>query len=215
MIDFESLRQEMVHKQIIRRGIKDKRVISAFAKIDRCKFVSEDLRKFAYEDYPLGIGEGQTVSQPYMCALMTEYLRLSGKEKVLEVGAGSGYQSAVLAELSAQVYSIERVDALVRRSREVLELLGYRNIKIKTGDGALGWKEEAPFERIIITAAVPEIPEPLIEQLAMGGRIVAPVGNRSGQILTILEKGESGMEFSYAGGCVFVPLISEKYGYSD
>ena len=177
-------RERMVETQIKARGIKDSRVINAMLKVPRHLFVDEALQEQAYGDYPLPIGEGQTISQPYIVALMTEALELKGTERVLEIGTGSGYQTAILAELALWVYTIERFYKLSKRAQKILlEVLGYKNISFKVGDGSLGWKEAAPFDAIIITAATPEIPKPLIDQLAEGGRIVAPVGSEYSQTL--------------------------------
>ncbi|MCM8803823.1 MAG: protein-L-isoaspartate(D-aspartate) O-methyltransferase, partial [Candidatus Omnitrophica bacterium] len=156
----EELRRKMVEEQIIARGIKDKKVISAFLKIPREEFVPEGLKEYAYDDRPLSIGEGQTISQPYIVALMTESLQLKGNEKVLEIGTGSGYQSAIIAEIGCQVYSVERIEILAERAKNILKKLGY-NVKIRVGDGTLGWEEYAPYDRIIVTAAGPEIPKSL------------------------------------------------------
>ena len=160
-MDFQVLRKKMVEEQLIPRGIKNERVLEAFKKIEREKFVPEELRMSAYADYPLPIGEGQTISQPYIVALMTESLLLRGDEKVMEIGTGSGYQTAILSQLAKEVYSIERFDSLAKKTEATLKELGYLNIKIQVGDGTLGWPEEAPFDRIIITAASPRIPLPL------------------------------------------------------
>ena len=213
-MDYENLRKEMVGQQLIPRGIKDPHVIDAFLKVARHKFIPEKLRGSAYADFPVPIGEGQTISQPYIVALMTECLGLSGKEKVLEIGTGSGYQAAILAELAGQVYSIERFPSLAKTAESVLQELGYSNIIIKVGDGTLGWEEEAPFSRIIITAATPEVPSPLIEQLQDSGKMVLPLGESFSQVLTIIEKRGSELKKESVCGCVFVPLIG-KYGYRN
>jgi protein-L-isoaspartate(D-aspartate) O-methyltransferase len=200
----------MVENQIIRRGIKDKKVIDAFLKVPRDEFVPENLKEYAYEDSPLPIGEGQTISQPYIVALMTESLKLNGKEKILEIGTGSGYQSAILAEIGCKVYSVERIEALARRAEEILTKLGYK-VNIKIGDGTLGWEEFSPYDRIIVTAASPEIPEPLIEQLSENeGRLIIPVGDRYIQDLILLIKTKDKIEKFNLGGCQFVPLIGKK-----
>lgn len=166
----------MVEKQIKARGVKDKKVLDAMLKVERHKFVPEKIRKYAYEDYPLPIGEGQTISQPYIVAFMTEQLSLKGKEKVLEIGTGSGYQAAILAEICKEVYSIEIIPSLAIQAEKLLKELKYKNIKIKIGDGFLGWEEYSPFDAIIVTCAPKEIPKPLIDQLAEGGRMIIPVG---------------------------------------
>jgi protein-L-isoaspartate(D-aspartate) O-methyltransferase len=211
-MDYEVLRKRMVKEQLIPRGIKDPRVISAFLKVERHKFIPEPMRGSAYADYPVPIGERQTISQPYIVALMTECLNLSGEEKVLEIGTGSGYQAAILAELTNQVYTLERFSELAKQAESTLLDLGYSNIKIKVGDGTLGWPEEAPFPRIIITAAAPEVPPPLIEQLSENGRMVLPLGETLSQVLTVIEKRDGQIKKESICGCVFVPLIG-KYGY--
>jgi len=182
-VEFETLRNMMVETQLIPRGIKDERVLSAMRKVPRHLFVDASLIDRAYEDHALPIGEGQTISQPYMVAIMTELLELKGDERVLEIGTGSGYQSAILAELSFKVYSIERIEGLATRARKILDSLGYRNIEIRIANGTYGWKEESPFNGIIVTAGAPDIPETLIEQLVEGGRLVIPVGDRWSQRL--------------------------------
>jgi len=203
----------MVDEQLIPRGIKNQKVLDAFCKVERHKFIPEEARGSAYADFPVPIGEGQTISQPYIVALMTECLDLTGQEKVLEIGTGSGYQAAILAELSKEVYSIERFGSLAKRAEALLNELGYANIKIKVCDGTLGWQEEAPFERIIITAASPRIPLPLTEQLKEGGRLILPLGENFSQVLTVVEKKNDKLESVQVCGCVFVPLVG-KYGYS-
>ena len=202
----------MVEEQLIPRGIENNRVLDAFYKIERHKFIPEDLRCSSYGDFPVPIGDGQTVSQPYIVALMSECLDLTGKERVLEIGTGSGYQTAILAELASEVYSIERFEKLAKSAQELINALGYKNIKIKIGDGTLGWEEFAPFDRIIVTAASPSIPSPLMEQLKEGGKLILPVGESLGQVLTLAEKKKEGVASTRICGCVFVPLIG-KYGY--
>jgi protein-L-isoaspartate(D-aspartate) O-methyltransferase len=210
---FEELRDFMVRTQLIPRGIKDERLLRAMRKVPRHLFVDETNQYKAYEDMALPIGEGQTISQPYMVAIMTELLELQGNEKVLEIGTGSGYQGAVLAELAKEVYSIERFETLAQRAQENYRFLGYVNIYIKVGDGTLGWPEEAPFDRIMITAGTPGIPEPLIQQLSQGGIIVAPVGERFAQQLLKVKKSEGRLSEEYHTPCVFVPLVG-KYGWN-
>ena len=202
----------MVEEQIISRGIKDAKVIAAMKKIPRHLFVEEALQSQAYSDHPLPIGEKQTISQPYMVALMTEALQLTGKEKVLEIGTGSGYQTAILAELSEKVFSIERIRSLAIRARKLLYELGYFNVEIKIFDGTFGWMEESPFDAIIVTAGSPDIPQPLIDQLAIGGRLVIPVGDAFVQDLIRVTKTEEGIKKEDLGGCRFVKLIG-KYGW--
>jgi len=201
----------MVEEQLMPRGIKDQRVLEAFHKVERHKFIPEDLRTSAYGDFPVPIGEGQTISQPYMVALMTECLNLTGQEKVLEIGTGSGYQAAILAELAKEIYTIERFETLAKRAQDTFNTLGHTNIRIKVGDGTLGWQEAGPFDRIIITAASPRIPLPLTEQLKEDGRLILPLGESFSQILTIVEKKKGKLESIEVCGCVFVPLIG-KYG---
>jgi protein-L-isoaspartate(D-aspartate) O-methyltransferase len=214
MMDFPKARQKMVEEQIIARGIKDPKLIAAMKKVPRHVFVEEALQSQAYGDHPLPIGEKQTISQPYMVALMTEALLLSGKEKVLEIGTGSGYQTAILAELSEKVYSIERIRPLAIRARKLLYDLGYFNVEIKIFDGTLGWGEESPFDAITVTAGAPDIPQPLIDQLAMGGRLVIPVGNSFAQDLIRITKVEEGVKKEDLGGCRFVKLIG-RYGWES
>jgi protein-L-isoaspartate(D-aspartate) O-methyltransferase len=213
-MDFQNLRDLMVETQLIPRGIKDKRVLDAMRKVPRHLFVDESQWFRAYDDMALPIGEGQTISQPYMVAIMTELLELKGDEKVLEIGTGSGYQAAVLAEISREVYSIERVPSLSERAFKVLKSLGYENVHLRVGDGTLGWPEESPFDRIIITAACPEIPAPLIDQLKDRGMAVAPVGERFSQVLLRLKKKGGELIEEHHTPCVFVPLIG-KYGWKD
>jgi len=212
MIDFSKARLKMVEEQIISRGIKDEKLIAAMNKIPRHLFVEEALQSQAYTDHPLPIGEKQTISQPYMVALMTEALLLTGKERVLEIGTGSGYQTAILAELSEKVFSVERIRPLAIRARKLLYELGYFNIEIKIFDGTFGWMDESPFDAIMVTAGSPDIPQPLIDQLAIGGRLVIPVGDALVQDLFRVTKTEAGVKKDDFGGCRFVKLIG-KYGW--
>jgi protein-L-isoaspartate(D-aspartate) O-methyltransferase len=212
MIDFPKARLKMVEEQIISRGIKDAKLIAAMKKIPRHLFVEEALQSQAYSDHPLPIGEKQTISQPYMVALMTEAMLLTGKEKVLEIGTGSGYQTAILAELSEKVFSMERIRPLAIRARKLLYELGYFNVEIKIFDGTFGWMEESPFDAIIVTAGSPDIPQTLLDQLAIGGRLVIPVGDAFVQDLIRVIKTEEGIEKEDLGGCRFVKLIG-KYGW--
>ena len=214
MMDYEELRRLMVDTQLIPRGIRDQRVLKAMLKVPRHLFVDEPLQYKAYDDMALPIGDGQTISQPYMVAVMTELLELKGNERVLEVGTGSGYQAAILAELAAEVFSIERMERLALRARERLRNLGYDNVHIITGDGTAGLPEKAPFDRIIITAGTPQIPEPLREQLADNGILVAPVGARFSQQLIRLRKAKGKITEEYHTPCVFVPLVGE-YGWKE
>jgi protein-L-isoaspartate(D-aspartate) O-methyltransferase len=202
----------MVQTQLVPRGIRDPKVLYAMRKVPRHLFVEEALQNQAYGDFPLPIGEQQTISQPYIVAFMTEALELTGVEKVLEIGTGCGYQAAILAELAPEVFSIERIHTLASRARRNLELLRYFNVNIKVGDGTLGWPEEAPFDAIMVTAAAPGIPRPLLDQLAMGGRLVIPVGDRNSQTLDVVHKNPEGLKHDYRGGCRFVKLIG-SYGW--
>ena len=211
-MNYEILRKRMVDEQLAPRGIKNKNVLEAFSNVERHKFIPEDSRSSAYADFPVPIGEGQTISQPYIVALMTECLSLTGQEKVLEIGTGSGYQAAILAGLAKEVYSVERFGKLAQSAQKTLDELGYTNIKIKVGDGTLGWPEEAPFDRIIITAASPRIPLPLTEQLKEGGKLILPLGESFSQALTLVEKKSGKLESVQVCGCVFVPLVG-KYGW--
>jgi protein-L-isoaspartate(D-aspartate) O-methyltransferase len=211
-MDYQILRKRMVEEQLISRGIKNQKVLDAFLKIERHKFIPEDLRNSAYADFPVPIGEGQTISQPYIVALMTESLDLSGQERVLEIGTGSGYQTAVLAELAKEVYTIEKSERLSNKAEILLNELGYTNVKIMVGDGTLGWQEEAPFERIIITAASPRVPLPLTEQLKENGKLIIPLGESYSQALTLFEKKKDKLVSTKICDCVFVPLIG-KYGW--
>jgi protein-L-isoaspartate(D-aspartate) O-methyltransferase len=205
--DYERARMRMVDEQIAGRGIRDPRVISAMGRVPRHLFVEEALRDRAYGDHALPIGERQTISQPYMVAFMTESLELRGSERVLEIGTGSGYQTAVLAELAARVYSIERIEALATRARRLLDSLSYRNVTIKVYDGTYGWKSESPFDAILVTAGSPEVPIPLTEQLKDGGRMLIPVGDRTTQVLKKVTRTAGRIEVASLTGCVFVPLI--------
>lgn len=212
-MDYKRLREEMVRKQLIPRGITDRKVLDAFLRVEREKFVPLMVRKDAYGDFPLSIGEGQTISQPYMVALMTQCLKLSGKEKVLEIGTGSGYQTAILAQLTREVYSVERIPSLAEKARNLLKKMGYKNIRIFVGNGSLGLKEYAPYDRIIVTAGAKNLPSPLLEQLKEGGVMVIPVGDTYSQELMVVEKkkGEK-ITTRVVEKCVFVPLIGE-YGW--
>jgi len=212
MIDFPKARLRMVEEQIISRGIKDAKLIAAMKKIPRHLFVEEALQSQAYSDHPLPIGEKQTISQPYMVALMTEAMLLTGKEKVLEIGTGSGYQTAILAELSEKVFSVERIRSLAIGARKLLYELGYFNVEIKIFDGTFGWMQESPFDAIMVTAGSPNIPQPLIDQLSIGGRLVIPVGDALVQDLFRVIKTEEGVKKEDLGGCRFVKLIG-KYGW--
>ncbi len=207
-------RERMVETQIKARGIKDERVLKAMLKVPRHLFVDEALRDQAYGDFPLPIGEGQTISQPYIVALMTEALELKGNERVLEIGTGSGYQTAILAELALWVYTIERFPTLLERAKKVLKELGYKNISFKLDDGTLGWKEAAPFDAIIVTAASPDIPPPLVEQLAEGGRMVIPIGDEFSQTLIKGVKKGGKLHTKALEPVRFVKLVG-AYGFKE
>lgn len=209
---FHKLGSEMVRMQIADRGVRDPRVLEAMLRVPRHLFVPEDLRYRAYDDSPLPIGEGQTISQPYMVAWMTELLKVEEDDKVLEIGTGSGYQAAILCELAEEVLSIEKNANLAREAGERLRSLGYKNVRVRVGDGTLGWPEEAPFDGIIVTAGAPSIPQPLLEQLADGGRLVIPVGSTGMQMLTLVRRKGNRFETSEEGSCIFVPLVG-KYGW--
>jgi protein-L-isoaspartate(D-aspartate) O-methyltransferase len=206
---FALQRARMVEQQLRRRSIGDERVLAAMGKVPRQEFLPEDMRHAAYEDRALPIGYGQTISQPYMVAVMLEMLDVHDSHKVLEVGAGSGYQAAVLAELAKEVVVVEIVDPLAHHAMHALEAAGYGRVKVIVGDGTLGHPEDAPYDRIIVAAACPEIPEPLVEQLEDGGRIVAPVGRRDVQQCVVAAKRGGELEITKTIGCVFVPLIGE------
>jgi len=209
---YSKQRKRMVDVQLRARGIKDEGVLRAMGKIPRHLFVDEGILNQAYDDNPLPIGERQTISQPYIVALMTEALQLTGKEKVLEIGTGSGYQAAVLAELADRVLSIERIASLASKARIIIEYLNYFNVLIWVGDGTYGWKDEAPFDAIIVTAGAPVVPDTLKDQLAVGGKLVIPVGDRSTQTMikiTRLSKDPGDIKVEELGGCRFVSLIGE------
>ena len=199
----------MITEQLERRGIRDPRVLRAIAKVPRHQFVDEALVSRAYGDHPLPIGEGQTISQPYMVALMTEALQLTGHERVLEIGTGSGYQTAILAELCGKVFTIERLKGLADRAIRRLDLLGYYNVLSRVGDGSLGWREEAPFDAVLVAAAAPSVPPALIDQLCQKGRLVLPVGDIHSQILRKGVREDADMRWSELGGCVFVKLVGQ------
>ena len=212
--DFKLARERMVKNQLASRGIADEGVLKAMGKIPRHLFISEALAGEAYNDHPVPIGEKQTISQPYIVAIMTEALELQGKENTLEIGTGSGYQTAILAELSSRVYTIERIKSLLVDARKLLAQLGYSNVLFKAFDGTLGWKEYAPFDAIMITAGAPSLPKPLIDQLADNGRMIIPVGDRYTQeLIKVTKKGEN-LEQESLGGCRFVNLIG-IHGWKD
>jgi protein-L-isoaspartate(D-aspartate) O-methyltransferase len=213
--DFALARKKMVQEQLVARGIKDKRVLDAMMKVPRHLFVEEGLWHQAYGDFPLPIGQGQTISQPYIVALMTEALQLTGDEKVLEIGTGSGYQGAILAELTNQVFSIERISSMASKARKILDELGYADILIQVSDGTVGWHEEAPFSGIIVTAGAPEIPSTLVQQLQVRGRLVIPVGDEYSQTLLKVVKQEKGYKKEDLGGVRFVKLIGDHGWKAD
>lgn len=211
---FSIVRRRMVEEQLVRRKITDQKVLKIMGEIPRHLFVEEALQDQAYGDYPVGIGEGQTISQPYIVALMTQILKLTGSEKVLEIGTGCGYQTSILASLSGQVYTIERVKLLALKARRLLKFLGFRNIVLRIGDGSQGWKEGAPFDKILIAAASPEIPEPLVDQLAEGGSLILPVGSEDFQQLTLVTKKEGKILTENFGDCRFVKLVG-RFGWGN
>jgi protein-L-isoaspartate(D-aspartate) O-methyltransferase len=202
-------RERMVAEQVAGRGVADPRVLDAMRRVPRHRFVEEALRERAYGDYPLPIGEGQTISQPFMVGRMTELLRLTGREKVLEIGTGSGYQAAVLSRCVARVCTVERLPRIAARARLLLEELGYTNVWVRTANGTFGWPDEAPFDRILVAAGGPSVPPPLFEQLTEGGLMVMPVGGADGQKLQLIEKVRGEMRVTEDSGCVFVPLIGK------
>ncbi len=212
MTDFSKQRNEMVERQIAARGVRDPLVLAAMRRVPREAFVPEDLREFAYYDTPLPIDAGQTISQPYMVAYMTEALELSGGEKVLEIGTGSGYAAAVLSEIAAEVYTIERIGLLADESAEVLRSQGYDNVYVRHGDGTLGWPEEAPFDGIIVTAGGPTVPETLKLQLKTGGRLVIPVGDQEQmqELVRVTRVSRDEYRTENIAGVRFVPLIGEE-----
>ena len=205
MTDYDQLRKQMVENQIITRGVSDEKVLSAMLKVPRHVFVGESLKHDAYNDYPLPIGEEQTISQPYMVAMMTELMCLKGNEKVLEIGTGSGYQTAILAQLAGEVYTVEIIEGLSIIAKRLLDDLGYNNIKFKIGDGYSGWEDYAPYDAIIVTCGPSNVPEPLVDQLAEGGKLVIPVGVGC-QTLTILEKIDGELKKTESIDCRFVPM---------
>ena len=209
-MDFEALREKMVEYQLIPRGISDSRVLNVFRKVERHKFVPKEFTNSAYGDHPLPIGGNQTISQPFIVALMTESLGLTGREKVLEIGTGSGYQTAILAELASEVYSIERIPSLAETAAQILSGLGYVNVNIAVKDGSLGWPEHAPYDVIMVTASCPAKPSTLLEQVKEGGKLVAPIGAAFGQVLTLFTKKKDSVISSELCGCMFVPLIGKE-----
>lgn len=207
--NYSKARERMVRQQIAARGIRAERVLDAMRSVPRHLFVPLESRHSAYMDGPLSIGQGQTISQPYIVALMTEALELKGHERVLEIGTGSGYQAAILSQLASHVYTVERIPELASRAQDLFRQLGYDNISIHVGDGTLGWLEHALYEAIIITAAAPEIPRPLTDQLAEGGRLVAPIGGSWSQSLVRVRKQRGHLRRQELTSVAFVPLIGQ------
>jgi len=203
----------MVQEQLVARGIQDRRVVEAMRRIPRHLFIDPGLVNRAYDDTALPIGQKQTLSQPYMTGRMTEALRLSGKERVLEIGTGSGYQTALLAELCFNVFSVEKLRALSRKARELLDRLEYHNIALHVGDGTIGWSEHAPYDAIIVAASAPDLPRPLLEQLSLGGKLIIPVGDES-QVLKLVRRERFGFHGQDLGECRFVKLWG-KFGWQD
>jgi len=212
---FARERERMVEQQVAGRGVSDPRVLAAMRRVPRHLFVEEALRDQAYGDHPLPIGEGQTISQPFIVGRMTELLRLTGGEKVLEIGTGCGYQAAVLGELVARVCTVERIPKLAARARQTLEATGYSNVWVRTANGTFGWPDEAPFDRILVAAGGPAVPPPLFDQLAEGGRMLMPVGAEDSQKLSVIDKSGGAMRVTEdGGGVVFVKLIG-KHAWQD
>jgi len=213
-MNLENARKRMVENQIVARGINDRRLIDAMLKVPRHIFVEEAMASQSYSDSALPIGEKQTISQPYMVALMTATLQLTGTEKVLEIGTGSGYQTAILAQLAARVYTIERIRSLALKARKALDSLGFLNVNLRIEDGTGGWEAEAPFDAILVTAGAPDVPQQLIDQLSTGGRLVIPVGTQQDQVLVRLTKETDGaVTRDNLGNCRFVKLIGQ-FGWS-
>jgi len=214
-MNFAIARRNMVERQVKARGITDPRVLEVMGQIPRHLFVEEAFQSQAYGDFPLPIGEKQTISQPYMVGLMTEALQLKGGEKVLEIGTGSGYQAAVLAKIAGRVFSVERIPALARRARRILDSIGCGSVNIKVTDGTFGWEDEAPFDAIVVTAGAPDVPDCYLRQLAIGGRLVIPVGSLGTQVLKrVTRTGETTFFEENLVDCRFVPLLG-KYGWRD
>ncbi len=215
---FEDQRRIMVRDNLEARGISDPKVLDVFLKVQREEFVPDDFKVHSYADHPLSIGEGQTISQPYIVALMLSLLDLKPEHRVLEIGTGSGYQTALLAEMVTEVFTVERIDPLLRRARRTLTAMGYENIHYRVGDGTRGWEKAYPaaseFDRIVVAAAAPKIPQPLLEQLAEGGKLVIPAGSRYVQELILITHRNNEYTQEKWGGCAFVPLVGEE-GWQD
>lgn len=208
-IDFQAARKRMVEKQIVQRGITSPRILEAFLETPRHLFIPDNQQLYAYQDGPLPIGKGQTISQPYIVAYMTHHLDLIGTERVLEIGTGSGYQAAILGKLAAEVHTIERHQSLARSATQLLTELGFENIFIHLGDGTNGLPEYAPYDAIMVTAAAPEVPLPLLDQLSEGGKLIMPVGARTGQVLHLYQKLENQIKRELLVPVAFVPLIGD------
>ena len=213
-MDFAVARERMVQEQLVKRGIRDRRVLAALRSVERHRFVDSGYEAHAYEDMPLPIGGDQTISQPYMVALMTETAALTGSERVLEIGTGSGYQTALLCMLAGEVYSVERIDSLSIRASEILSTIGFASFHLQVADGSEGWREEAPFDVILITAATPGIPRPLLEQLAPDGRLIAPIGEEELQSLVRIRRDRTGWREEYFGECRFVKMVG-RHGFES
>lgn len=212
MTDYSELRENMVANQVAARGVRSKQVLGAMRKVPREEFLPESLRQFAYEDSPLPIAAGQTISQPYIVAFMIEGLALEGGEKVLEIGTGSGYAAAVLAEIAGEVYTIERIGELAENAKRALAATGYDNVHVLCGDGTLGWPEYAPYDGIVVTAGGPDVPESLKLQLKIGGRLVIPVGEdrEFQELVCVTRLSESDFESKYLAAVRFVPLVGAE-----
>jgi len=208
--DFSPRRQQMVDTQIVARRVREPGVVAAFRRVPRHEFVDPKHEARAYGDHPISIGKGQTISQPYMVALMTQELKPTPASRVLEIGTGSGYQTAILAELASEVYTVERVQTLSKGAEDTIARLGYSNVHFRVGDGTLGWPEHAPFDRIIVTAGGPRVPPSLVDQLTIGGILVIPVGDTFHQTLTVVTRADAGVQERSVCGCVFVKLVGEE-----
>ncbi len=211
-LDLNQARERMVVEQLERRGIKDPRVLAAMRTVERDRFIPPEYVDHAYDDGPLPIGSSQTISQPYIVALMTEVAELKGSERVLEIGTGSGYQTAVLSQLAAEVYSMEVIPELLERARRALDTIGVRNVHLRCGDGSEGWPEAAPFDVILVTAAMPGIARPLVDQLSPGGKLIAPIGEEDLQTLVRLQNINGSWQEQYFGECRFVKMTG-KHGF--